>query len=95
MTRRQLEARLRALEKQALQPAAVATTAQDPRDALLARLADVRAKAEPGQPPTAAQTRAIMRAFQERVAEGERGIDACEAERKTARWAAYQRQHGR
>jgi hypothetical protein len=76
--------RIAALEKSVYQP--VATVQVDARDALIERLRAIRdAQEEVPRPPTAAQTRAIMRAFQERVAECRHGIDACEAEKQSPR----------
>jgi hypothetical protein len=93
---KRLRREVRALERQAYQPAAVATA--DPRDALLARLADIAAKQEPGPRRTAKQEavaveelKAILLAH---VAPYE-GLQAkIDAERRSPAWQHLQ-QRGR
>jgi hypothetical protein len=64
--KRQLERKVRRLERSAAQPAAVLT--EDYRAMLLDRLADIRSKAEPSPPLPAVRAREIESQFLERVA---------------------------
>jgi hypothetical protein len=90
---RSLKRDVRQLERDLLHPRSV-TADTDPHAVLLERLAAIRDKQEDAAPLPAVEAHALVQQLKQRLADLAAAQAACDAERRSPAWQAYQRRNG-